>query len=320
VRWLLRQARGRLAANADHTEAFAAQPQRRPRRRGRRLVVIGLGTIAFTYVAVCAAVFLAQAKLIYLPSRTYNCTPAEFGLPYEEVRLTAADGVSIVAWFLAQPSAKGTVLFCHGNAENLADGTPTLKAWHRLGYSVLAFDYRGYGHSAGAPSEAGIYLDAAAAWQYLVENRHESPARIILFGRSLGGAVAIEMAREHPPGALIVEGTFTSLVDIGQREYPLLPVSLLCRHRYESIRKVPLITCPKLFLHGSADELIPLDNARLLFATAAKPKTFIETPGGHNSAGFEHNWECTQRVADWLSCVLPTTSAPSATTRVTNGG
>jgi hypothetical protein len=286
-----------------------------PRRRGRRLLVIALGAIAFTYVAVCAAIFFAQAKLIYFPSREYRCTPNDFGLPYLEARLTTEDGVNVVAWYLPCPAARATVLVCHGNAENLADLLPSVKSFHRLSLNVLAFDYRGYGHSTGAPTESGTYRDADAAWRYLIETRHEPPQNIVVFGRSLGGAVAIDLASRHPPGALVVECTFTSLVDIGQREYPLLPVSLLCRYRYDSVAKVPRIPCPKLFLHGTSDELIPIANARRLFAAAAEPKEFIETPGGHNSAGFEHNWDYTQRLGDWLTRVLPATTAQPATTR-----
>jgi fermentation-respiration switch protein FrsA (DUF1100 family) len=114
----------------------------------------------------------------------------------------------------------------------------------------------------------------------------------------------------HPPAALVVESTFTSLAEIGQREYPLLPVGLLCRHRYDSIRKVPHITCPKLFLHGAADELVPIENARRLFTAAAEPKEFIETPGGHNDGGFEYDWEYTRKLTDWLEQALSRSSAP----------
>ncbi len=266
--------------------------------------MVAAGTVAFTYIAICAVFFAIQERLIYFPPPSYRITPADFGSPYEEVALPTEDGVALVAWYLPHSAPKATILFCHGNADNLADITPSLKLLHQLGFSVFAFDYRGYGRSAGEPSEAGTYRDAEAAWRYLVDTRHIAPETIVLFGRSLGGAVAIDLARKHRPAALVVECTFTSLVDIGQREYPLLPVALLCRNRYESIKKVPHIACPKLFLHGAADELIPIENARRLFAAAAEPKEFIETPGGHNSAGFEYSWEYTRRLADWLERAL----------------
>jgi fermentation-respiration switch protein FrsA (DUF1100 family) len=145
---------------------------------------------------------------------------------------------------------------------------------------------------------------AEAAWEYVTETRGEPASRVVLFGRSIGGALAIEAAYRHAPGALIVESTFTSMVDMGRQEYPLLPVSWLCRHRYESIRKVPHMRCPKLFLHGERDELIPLAMARRLFEAAAGPKDFLSTAGGHNDAGFEYSDATTHAVAEWLTEAL----------------
>lgn len=284
----------------------------KPRRVLRRLLLVTAVTVAVTYVAICAFIFAIQDRLIYFPPKSYAITPADFGSPFEEVALAAEDGVVLAAWYLPHATPRATILFCHGNAENLAGVVPTLKTFHQRGYAVFAFDYRGYGRSGGAPSEIGTYRDAEAAWRYLAETRGLAPETIVVFGRSLGGAVAIDLAGRHRPGALVAECTFTSLVDVGQREYPFLPVGLLCRHRYDSLKKVPHITCPKLFLHGTADELIPIENARRLFAAAAEPKEFIETPGGHESGGFEHNWEYTQRLAAWLARVVPgSTSQPT---------
>jgi fermentation-respiration switch protein FrsA (DUF1100 family) len=158
-----------------------------------------------------------------------------------------------------------------------------------LRFSVLIFDYRGYGSSEGSPSEQGTCRDAEAAWRFVTEEKGESPGRVIIFGRSLGGGIAVDLAARHEPAALVVESTFTSIVDVGRLHYPLLPVGLLCRYRYESIDKVSHIKCPKLFFHGSGDELISIEIGRRLYAAAAEPKRFIETPGGHNDAGFLYN-------------------------------
>ena len=280
-----------------------AVPQRR-KRTARRLLAIVFGTVVFTYIAVCVVIFAAQDRLIYYPSRDYRITPADLGLPYDDLTLTTADGVAIAAWYVPHPAARATALFCHGNAENLADLCQAIKSLHRLRCNVLAFDYRGYGRSTGKPSERGTYVDADAAWRYLVETRGTLPQQIVIIGRSLGGAVAIDLAARHTPGALVLESTFTSLVDIGQREYPLLPVGLLCRNRCESIKKVPAITCPKLFFRGTRDELIPLDNARRLFAAAAEPKEAIETPGGHNDGGFEYNAATLHQLDTWLEAAV----------------
>lgn len=272
--------------------------------RLRRVGIVLLITLVVTYVTICVVIFATQRHLIYFPSSGYTVTPEEMGLSYEAATLTTSDGESIAAWYVSVSQPRATILFCHGNAGNMAERCPTLKTFSRLGYDVLIFDYRGYGASTGVPSEAGLYCDADAAWQYLTVERQIPPQRIVVFGRSLGGAVAIDLATRHTPAALVVECTFTSMVDIGQREYPLLPVGLLCTHRYESVKKVPNLHCPKLFFHGMQDELIPLDNARRLFAAAAEPKQFIATGGGHNEAGCEYNAASTQQLGEWLASAL----------------
>lgn len=272
-----------------------------PGRLVRRLAkVIGV-TIVLGYLTICLAMFSLQARLIYFPDRDYWTTPKEAGLAFDDLTLKTADGLSIAAWYVPHAAAKGTVLFCHGNAGNIADRLESLKSFHYLGYNVLIFDYRGYGRSEGKPSEPGLYRDAEAAWRYVVETRATRPESVVLFGESLGGAVAIDLAARHTPGALVVQSTFTSLVDIGQRQYPFLPIGLLCTQRYASIDKVLSITCPKLFIHGTQDELVPLANGRRLFDAAAEPKDFLQTPGGHNDGGFEHNMECIRRLGDWLN-------------------
>ena len=273
------------------------------RTRPLRLLAICAGAILATYLIVCAAIFFWQERLIYFPTRDYWSTPAGLALTYEDITLTTDDGRSLAAWYLPHSTPKGTIVFFHGNGGNMAESLQTLKCFHRLGYSTLAFDYRGYGRSDGTPDEDGTYRDAEAAWRYLVQTRGVAPEDIVLFGRSLGGAVAIELATRHRPRALVVESTFTSLVAIGKSEYPFLPVTLLCTNRYESIKKVPGILCPKLFIHSTGDEIVPFEQGQRLFAAAAEPKRFLETPGGHNSGGFEYNPKYTQRLGQWLADV-----------------
>lgn len=254
-------------------------------------------------------VALLQAKLIYFPSRHIDATPRDVGLTYEDLKLTTADGVRISAWYVpiadtrtardpslpaqandgASLTAAPTILFFHGNAGNNGDRLAELKVLHHLGFNVLIVDYRGYGASEGHPGEQGTYLDAQAAWRYLTETRGLPKGRIVIMGESLGGAVAIDLASRISPGALVAQSTFTSLADVGSIHYPLLPVRLILRHRYDSIDKVGRITCPKLFFHSTDDSLIPLSNGRTLFAAAAEPKQFIETPGEHNSGGFMYS-------------------------------
>ena len=260
--------------------------------------------VLLTYAGVCVFVALLQAKLIYFPSREYHSTPADVGLEFEDLTLSTSDGLGISAWYVPRQKANGTVIFCHGNAGNMADRLFVIQLFHKLGYNLLMFDYRGYGGSEGRPDEEGTYLDAAAAWDYVAEIKKEPPSRIALVGRSLGGAVAIDLALRHPPGALVVEATFTSLADVGRLHYPLLPVGWLLRYRYDSLDKVPHLTCPKQFYHGREDGLIPIENGRRLFEAAAAPKEFIETPGDHNSAGFAWASEYTDGLAEFLRVSL----------------
>ncbi len=265
-------------------------------RRVRRLLVV----IPSTYLGVCLLIFAFQSRMIYFPSRDVWATPREVGLSFEDVSLETDDGIGIHGWFVPREGARASVLFCHGNAGNIADRLGTIKLLHLADLNVFAFDYRGYGRSAGTPSEQGTYADAEAAWRYLTRDRGIPPERIVLFGRSLGGAVAIELATRHAPGALVVESTFTNLYDIGRLHYPFLPVKWLLSYRYDSIAKVGAITCPKLFVHGRDDTLIPLANGRKLFDAAAEPKTFLETPGDHNNSGISYAPEYAKRFSTFL--------------------
>ncbi len=274
------------------------------RRWLRRLVIIIAVTIVAAYIAICAVMFVNQRRLIYYPRAAYNRTPADVGLSYEDVTLTTDDGVTLAAWYVPCEPARATVLHCHGNAENISHICSSVQALHQLGCSVLVLDYRGYGRSTGKPTEDGLYRDAEAAWRYLTEVRGVPPKRIVLMGRSLGGAVVIDLATRHTPGALVVECTFPSVVDIARRLYPYLPVGLLCRDRFDSLKKVPQVRCPKLFFHGTYDGLVPLEDARRLFAAAPEPKHFIETPGHHNSAGFEYSEDYERQFGEWLASAL----------------
>jgi fermentation-respiration switch protein FrsA (DUF1100 family) len=287
----------------DHIKDATSPKQRRRFARALRLLIII--TLTYAGVSVCVGVF--QTKLIYFPSRDYDWTPTDVGLDYENLTLTTRDGVSIAAWYITNEPATRTILFCHGNAGNMSDRMGSVKALHRLGYHVLIFDYRGYGRSEGRPNEPGTYADAEAAWDYLVKTRGEPRERVVLFGRSLGGGVAIHLASrlaDDGPAALVVESTFTSLVDVGSLHYPILPVSLLLTNRYDSISKIGEVGCPKLFIHGTDDELIPIEMGLRLFDAALEPKLFMETPGGHNSAGFTYSPAFAEQLAKFLSANL----------------
>ena len=241
-----------------------------------------LGVLAIGYGALLAFLYLNQARMIYFPYRELAATPAAVGLPFEEQWLKTADGMRIHAWFLPHPAERGVILFSHGNGGNLSHRLDSLRIFHALGWSVLIYDYRGYGLSDGAPDEAGTYRDAEAAWRHLVDGRGYRPERIVSFGRSLGGAVAAELASRHPPAALILESTFTSVPDMAAELYPLFPVRLLARYRYDARARLAEIHTPLLVIHSRDDEIVPFRHGERLFAAAGDPKRFVAIEGGHN--------------------------------------
>jgi uncharacterized protein len=157
-----------------------------------------------------------------------------------------------------------------------------LRIFHDLGLSVLIFDYRGYGRSEGRPSEQGTYLDAEAAWVHLTVDREINPGNIVLFGRSLGGAVAARQAAVDTPAALILESVFTSVPDLAARYYRFIPVRLLSRFRYDTLAAVRKVSCPVLVIHSPNDEIIPYENGRRLYEAAGEPKSFLALRGSHN--------------------------------------
>lgn len=253
-----------------------------------------LALAAVLYLALTVWLFLAQDRLTYLPSHELWQTPREEGLTHEEVWLEAGDGVRIHGWFIsAGTSAERTVLFCHGNAGNISDRIGFAAMLVEWGCNVLLFDYRGYGQSQGSPNEKGTYADAHGAWRFLTETMSIPAERIILFGRSLGAAVAAELASHTEPAALILESGFTSLPDIGAHLYPYMPVRLIARNRYPTLERIGKIKTPVLIAHSREDELIPFDHSLRIFAAANEPKEFFEMTGSH-AEGVWHSGESYQ--------------------------
>jgi hypothetical protein len=242
-------------------------------------IIVGL---VLSYVLLIAYVYTRQGGMLYIPSREIEATPLTVGLPYQELTVQTKDGVNISAWYIPSANARGVVLFCHGNAGNMSHRLDSIRIFHALGLNVLIFDYRGYGKSEGSPDEEGTYRDAEAAWDYLVNVTGVKPEKIVLFGRSLGSAIAAEAALRRQAGALIMESGFTSVPDLGKKLFPHLPVRLISRYRYATINKVGRIKIPKLFIHSPGDEIIPYDQGLKLFEKASEPKEFLAIAGGHN--------------------------------------
>lgn len=232
---------------------------------------------------------LLEASFIYFPTRdpmSYRIgasVAASAGIRIEDCAITTSDGVRLHAWW-CRPSrpARAVVLLFHGNAGNLADRADMLVDLTRLSAEVLIVDYRGYGRSEGRPSERGLQADADAAWSFLTAERGTPPARVVLVGESLGGAVAIELASRAEPAGLVVQSSFTSIPDMAAVHMPFIP-RFLIRTRMDSAAAIGHVSCPVLVIHSPRDEIVPYSMGRRLYDLAPEPKRWVEVPdAGHN--------------------------------------
>ena len=240
-------------------------------------------------VATVATILLTLApmarpadRLVFFPARALDGgTPAALGLAYEEVALTAADGVRLHAWWVPAPAARRSVLFLHGNAGNISHRLDKLAVLAGLDASVLLLDYRGYGRSEGTPDEAGTYRDADAAYAWL-RGRGVAPETIVAYGESLGGPIATDLAAHQSLGGLVLESAPTSILAVAQHHYPMLPVRWFLSVRYDALARLPRVRAPLLVLHSPRDELVPFAMGEALFAAAPGRKRLVRLDGGHN--------------------------------------
>ena len=264
------------------------------------LLYLGLAAV-LVYGAWGLVLLFMQPKLLYRPIRDVVFTPADRDLVYEDAVFQSSDGLKLTGWHIPAPDARFTVLFCHGNGGNIMHALDAVGLFHEIGLSCLVFDYRGYGNSEGRPSEAGTYLDVRAAFDWLTQVKRIPAERIILCGRSLGGAVAAHLAGETRPAALAVEGAFTSYPDIGAWFYPYMPVRQFARFRYDTLAHIKRARCPVMVVHSKDDELVPPDFGRRLFEAAGEPKEFVEIAGSHNDGFLFSAGRYKQAWTRWLA-------------------
>jgi uncharacterized protein len=247
------------------------------RTKGLLLLLVVLGLLY-------AGLVLGERFFIYFPTRELVATPADAGLEFVDVTIEAEDGVNLHGWWVPGRSDDVTLLWFHGNAGNLGDRVGLLEQLHdELGIGIFAIDYRGYGRSEGKPSEAGLYADAQAALEGAQKQAGANSEEIVVFGQSLGAAVAVELASSHPVRGVVLEAAFTSIRDMARHHYTFLPVWSLLRTSFDSESRIDRIDTPLLMIHGQSDGIVPLDMGRKLFGAAEEPKEFIEVEGaGHN--------------------------------------
>jgi pimeloyl-ACP methyl ester carboxylesterase len=274
--------------------------------------LVGLAAIA--YVSACIYIWVQQKHFIFLPLREISKTPADYHLVFEDLYLPIHSNNGRVErmhcwWIPADHPSDRYLIYLHGSALNIGANVNHARRFKELGFSVLLISYRGYGQSEGNfPTEAQVYVDAEAAWNYLVKQKGIKPKNIFIYGHSLGGAVAINLAISHPEAkGLIVEATFTSIADMGRRNklYRLLPIGLITHQRFDSISKINRLKMPVLFLHGTEDKLVPFMMSRRLYNQAPSPKLLKLIPGGgHNNSATVGGAEYLKAVREFVKMAL----------------
>ncbi len=279
---------------------------RSPSMRSIKRILISVTTsVGLVYLGLLLLVYLSQAHFIFFPTTDLLTTPAAYQWDYEDIKLSV-NGESTHGWFIpASKTARGTILFSHGNAGNIGGRLETIHIFRELGFNTLIYDYGGYGKSTGSPSEDRCYADIRAMWDELTKSRNIPPSQIILFGRSLGGGATSQLATEVTPAAVVLESTFTSIADMAQDQFPLFPTRLLVKHRFDTLEKVPHIDVPILHIHSPDDTLIPYTHGQQLFRASTEPKQFLEIRGDHNEGFWLSADAYTEGLDDFFTQHLP---------------
>jgi len=260
-----------------------------------------LTTLVLVIAVVSGFMYVNQPGMIFFPIKELRDAPSNWGMQYEDVVLHTADDIQLHGWFIPKQDAKKTVLFFHGNAGNISHRGESVKIFHDLGLNVFIFDYRGYGQSKGDPSEKGLYEDARTAWQYLTETKGIEKDHIILFGRSLGGAVAAKLGSEVDAHSAILESTFSSGIDMASELFPLLSQVIYVRFKFDTDKYVKQIAYPVLVIHSPEDDIIPYSLGRKVFESANQPKQLLEIQGDHNSGFLQSQPQYQKKIEEFLS-------------------
>jgi uncharacterized protein len=245
---------------------------------------------------------ILERFFVYYPIREIFADPSRIGLQYQDVSAVTEDGLKVHGWFVPKPAAPFTFLIFHGNAGNISHRLGWIRMLHELDAHVMIVDYRGYGLSEGKPFEKGLYLDALAAYTWWARERAADRSKLILVGESLGGAVAIDLASRVPADGIVLQSTFTTAWDMAKTIMPVGLLQPLTGVRFDSAAKIRSISCPKLFIHGNRDEIVPIRLGRKLFELAPPPKEFYEVDGaGHNDLILAAGSKYSERLRAFLS-------------------
>lgn len=265
-----------------------------------KILLIALVSIVGFFVALR----LLENRMVFFPYKYPQgfWQPSAFGLEVKDCFFEASDGTKLHGWFLKKEGANQTLLWCHGNAGNISDRLDNLARLSKLPINIFLFDYRGYGRSEGTPTESGVYLDALAAYDYVVGEHSVAADSLVIFGRSLGGAVAVELAVNRPCRKLILESTFASARDMAKEMFGVIPVHLSMKSRFDSVEKIRQIKMPLLMIHGRRDQVVPFELGKRLYDVANMPKSFYEiAEADHNDTYVVGGQAYINRLAEFLA-------------------
>ena len=260
-----------------------------------------LRTLVILVIAIVVLRYFFVTRVIFQPSKNIVWTPNQAGFDYENVFITTSDGVNINGWYVNCENNRGVVLFFHGNAGNISNRYDSIRVFNSLGMSVFIIDYRGFGESEGSPSIKGVDLDALTAWNWLVSERKIPTDKILIFGRSLGGAVAVELMRDVRPKAAILESTFSSLADMVRSDYLSPIANFILGGVWNSAAAAADIDIPTLCIHSPEDEMVPYRLGKRLYEALAGEKYFFELKGDHNDGFMMSMTEYRERLDEFLT-------------------
>ena len=254
----------------------------------KKTLAIFLGVASICYFGYAFKISLNEENIVFHPKAEITHTPDLYHLKFQDVYFETQDHFKLNGWFFSANHSQKTLLFFHGNSGNVGSSLELVSIFVTdLHLNVFIVDYRGFGKSKGHPSEEGLYQDAQAAYQYLTQTKGIPKRNIILFGQSLGGAVAIDLASKRPAAALIVENTFTCAVDMAKTMYPYLPVRLFIKSQFNSKAKIKTVLYPKLIIHATQDETVPFRHGEKLFNSASFPKYFYAISGANHGNNYK---------------------------------
>ncbi|MCX7662018.1 MAG: alpha/beta hydrolase [Candidatus Omnitrophica bacterium] len=267
-----------------------------------------LNTILIFLIFIIIYLKYYEKRGIYFPIKEIAFTPKDSGLNYEDIYFTTSDNLKLNGWFIPAQNPCATLLYLHGNAGNISHRLELIQVFNQLNLNVFIIDYRGYGRSEGVPSEEGLYLDAEASYEYLVKTKNLPENKIIIFGKSIGANVAVDLAKKKKPLCLIIYGGFTSAYEMGKVIFPFLDIfRWLITIKFDAENKIKEIKIPKLIIHSIDDEIVPFRLGKKLFESANEPKDFLSLRGGHNEAILSNKEEFIERIRSFLGKILSCT-------------